>query len=101
MQQIGKYLNGLYSKHRFLSILVGNYNLREVDLERFEKQFGKMSKEELANFILDPANGYELSKFGHESTDYIMSGASSASFIAAQRVDNFFPERKDEEDEEF
>ena len=56
MKQLGKFLNGQYSQHANLSVLLGNYYLREVDLERFEKKFGKMSQEELAT-----ASGINLS----------------------------------------
>ena len=100
MKRLGNFLNGLYSKYTNLSVLVGNYNLREVDLEKFEKKFGKMSKEELALFILDPANAYELSKFGHESTDYIMSNSAYVTFLAAQRVGIYYAEGETSEEEE-
>ena len=101
MKQLGKFLNGQYTQHANLSVLLGNYFLREVDLERFEKKFGKMSQEELALFILDPANAYELSKFGHESCNYIMTGASYASFLDAQRVDVFCSGSDNPEYEEY
>lgn len=48
-----------------ITIILENYNLKNVGVDSFQEVFGAMTKEEIKQFILDPKNAFELSKYGH------------------------------------
>lgn len=48
-----------------IAIIVENHNLQDVEVDMFYKKFGVMTRKEMIDFILNPKNAFELSKFGH------------------------------------
>ena len=62
---ISMYLKDINDK--FLKIYLENYNIKNVDIELFFKMFDSVqhNPKDVAKFILDEANGVELSIFGH------------------------------------
>lgn len=47
-------------------ILLDNFNLKNVSLQKFFQEFGKMPDSEIEAFILDGDNAYKLGRFGSE-----------------------------------
>ena len=66
---IKEYLNE-YSKNKLLNSLLENYALKNIDIELFFKVFDSVQRtpSDLAKFILDDKNGYDLSVFGNRTS---------------------------------
>lgn len=61
--QIGNFLSEQIKGNNTLRLLVSSLVLRYLDVDKFKAHFGEMSPDEMAQFILDSNNAYELGKW--------------------------------------
>ena len=54
-------------EYQLYLLLLMNYSLKYERIEDFLTQFGLDDESEIVPYILDPENGYELSKYGHRT----------------------------------
>ena len=64
--------------------ILKNNKMEGVNIKDFFKKFGEMSKDEMANFLEDEKNAYEIGKFAfysqYEGRDWIGYGHRSISY---------------------
>lgn len=64
--QIGNFLSEHIKGNNTLRLLVNSLVLRYLDVDKFKTKFGEMSADEMAQFILDGNNAYELGKWSSD-----------------------------------
>lgn len=61
--QIGNFLSEQIKENNTLRLLISSLVLRYLDVDKFKAHFGEMNPDEMAQFILDGNNAYELGKW--------------------------------------
>ena len=71
--QINKFLKEQLKSKKGLSPLLNSFALRYLDSEKFQEEFGEMTPEEMAEFIVNIDNAYEIGKWSERQRNPICS----------------------------
>lgn len=86
--QIGNFLSEQIKENNTLRLLVNSLVLKYLEVDKFKAHFGEMTPNEMAEFILNSNNAYELGKWSAGERSSMYARGYGPNGVRRKRGDN-------------